>query len=79
MSDRQFQELVHALIDERDLTLEALARDLALEPQQLEHFLEDRSAIPIAVLENLMASLQVHAPDFFARLYRIGEYRDADP
>ena len=78
MSDRRFTELVHALMVERHLTLETVATELELEPEALECFLTDRSTVPIAVLEGLLASLQVPPPEFFARLYRIGIYREAD-
>jgi transcriptional regulator with XRE-family HTH domain len=78
MSDRRFTELVHALMVERHLTLEAVADELELEPAALEDFLTDRSTVPIAVLEGLLASLRVPPPEFFARLYRTGIYRETE-
>ena len=76
MSDRRFRELVQALMLERRRSLESVARELELSREDLEDLLRDRQRVPIAVLEGFLAALRVPPPEFFARLYRTGPYRE---
>ena len=79
MSDRRFAELVQALMLERRRTLEDVAAELELPPEQLEQHLQDRQQVPIAVLEGFLTALRVPPPEFFARLYRTGIYAAEAP